>query len=235
MTGNGGGRRGRPAKLTPEQRREKARDRQRLHRQQKAERGWLRATNSGRIIYLEVFHLLDLLEFLVALKVLDSRDVENPRAIEKAVEEALGLSEIRARREELQADYDFVDRLSPSADPTFRPTGCDRGTVRFKVTHEVADVLDLEIDDTRGITQRLEDRLYRLYSNINALRHPDKVGIAWGHRNSGRHLYAFEDVAPEKARAAQEKFEEVGGVHRPLVRNLSSKGLRAVWRKQYGH
>jgi hypothetical protein len=233
VRGNGR-KRGRPAKLTPEQKRENAKRRQRLHRQQKAEREWLRATNSGRIIYLEVFHWLDLLEFLVALKVLDSRDVENPPAIERAVEEALGLAEIRARREEMQADYDFVDRIYLiSADPTFRPTSCDPGTVRFKVTHEVADVLDLEIDDTRGIKRRLEDRLYRVYSNINDLRHPDKVGIAWGHRNYGRHQHAFEDVPPEKARAAQENFEEVGSIHRPLVRNLSSKGLRKVWRRQY--
>ena len=36
----------------------------------------LRATNSGRIIYLDVLHWLDLIEFLVALKVLDPKDVE---------------------------------------------------------------------------------------------------------------------------------------------------------------
>ena len=113
-------------------------------------------------------------------------------------------------------------------DPTFRPTGRDPGTVRFKVTLEVADVLDLEIDDTRGIKERLEDHLFRLYSDIDSLRHPDKVGIAWGHRNYGRHQYAFEDVSPEKASAAQERFEEYGP-----VRNLNSKALRAVRRKAY--
>jgi len=88
--------RGRPRVLTPEQKRENAKRRQRLHRRQKADREWLRATNSGRIIYLDVLHWLDLLEFLVALKVLDSKDVENTPAIEDAVEEALGLAEIRA-------------------------------------------------------------------------------------------------------------------------------------------
>ena len=91
------------------------------------------------------------------------------------------LATIRAYREESQASYDWVSRLVlGTPDPTFRPTGRDPGTVRFKVTHEVADILDLEIDDTRGIKRRLEDILFRLYSNIGALRHPDKVGIAWG-------------------------------------------------------
>ena len=192
----------------------------------------MRATNSGRIIYLDVLHWLDLLEFLVALKMLNSEDVQNPPAIEDAVEEALGLelAEIRAHREELHASYDFVSRFRLGRpDPTFRPTSCDPGTVRFKVTHEVADVLDVEIDDTRRIKQRLEDHLFRLYSNINALRHPDKVGIAWGHRNYGRHLYAFEEVSPEQARAAQEKFEWSGP-----VRPRTAKGVAKLWRKQYG-
>ena len=231
MTSSNSGRpkRGRPRVLTPEQKRENAKRRQRLHRRQKADREWLRATNSGRIIYLDVLHWLDLLEFLVALKVLDSKDVENTPAIEDAVEEALGLAEIRVQREELDASYDFVSRLVLGGpDHTFRPTSCDPGTVRFKVTHEVADVLDLEIDDTHRIKQSREDHLFRLYSNINDLRHPDKVGIAWGHRNYGRHLYAFEDVSPEEARATQEKFERNGP-----VRNLGSKQLRALRHKVY--
>ena len=84
--------RGRPRVLTPEQKRENAKRRQRLHRQ-KADREWLRATNSGRIIYLDVLHWLDLIEFLVALRVLDPSGVESPPAIEDAVEEALGLAE----------------------------------------------------------------------------------------------------------------------------------------------
>ena len=68
------------------------------------------------------------------------------------------LATIRAYREESQASYDWVSRLVlGTPDPTFRPTGRDPGTVRFKVTHEVADILDLEIDDTRGIKRRLED------------------------------------------------------------------------------
>jgi hypothetical protein len=227
---NGGGRkRGRPTVRTPEQRRENAKRRQRLHRQQKAHREWLRATDGRCIIRLEVLHWLDLLEFLVALKVLDSKDVENPPAIEAAVGEALDLAEIRACREELQASYDFVSRyvLSPP-DPTFRPTSHDPGAVRFKVTREVAEVLDLESDDTRGIKQRLEDLLFRRYSNISALCHPDKVGIAWGHRNYGRHRYAFEDISPEEAREAQARFERDFP-----VRNLSSKALRAVRHKTY--
>jgi hypothetical protein len=222
---------GRPRVLTPEQKRENAKRRQRLHRRQKADREWLRATNSGRIIYLHVFHWLDLLEFLVALKVLNSEDVQNPPAIEDAVEEALGreLAEIRAHREELNTSYDFVSRhCLGRPDESFRPTARDPGEVRFKVTHEVADVLDLEIDDTRRIKERLEDHLFRLYCSISMLRHPDKVGIAWGHRSYGRHQYAFEEVSPEEKEAAQERFERDGP-----VRNLSSKMLKAVRNKAY--
>ena len=224
-------RRGRPKVLTPAQKRANDARRQRLHRRQNADREWLRATNSGRIIYLDVLHWLDLIEFLVALKVLDPKDVENPPVVEDAVEQAIGTSQIRAYREESQASYDWVSGLVlRTPDPTFRPTGRDPGTVRFKVTHEVADILDLEIDDTRGIKQRLEDHLFRLYSNIDSLRHPDKVGIAWGHRSYGRHRYAFEEVSPEEARAAQERFER----NHP-VRNLSSKQLRAVRNKVYSN
>ncbi|HEX2446857.1 MAG TPA: hypothetical protein VHK26_01545 [Methyloceanibacter sp.] len=102
--------------------------------------------------------------------------------------------------------------------------------MRFKVTHEVADVLDLDIDDTRGIKERLEDHLFRLYSNIGSLRHPDKVGIVWGHRNYGRHQYAFEDVSPEEATAAQMKFERDFP-----VRPRTTKGLRRLWRLKYSN
>ena len=77
-----------PRVLTPEQKRGNATRRQRVHRRKQADREWSRATNSGRIIYLEVLHWLDLLEFLVALKVLALEDVENPPAIEDAVGEA---------------------------------------------------------------------------------------------------------------------------------------------------
>jgi len=189
MKSRGGGRkRGRPSSQTPKDKREQDRLRQRAWRRKQADKEWERVTNSGRIIYLDVLYWLDLLEFLVALKVLDPKDAENPPAIEDAVGEALGLAEIRAYREELAASYDFISRyVLRDPDPTFRPTGRDPGMVRFKVTLEVADLLDLEIDDTRGIKQRLEDHLFRLYSNIDSLRHPDKVGIAWGNRNYVRH------------------------------------------------
>lgn len=228
MKSSGGGRkRGRPASQTPKEKREKARLRQRAWRREQADREWLRATNSDCIIYLDVLHWLDLVEFLVALKLLDLKDVENPPAIEDAVGEALGLAEIRAHRERLNASYDFVSRyVLRSADPTFRPTSCNPDTVRFKVTLEVADVLDLEIDDTRGIKERLEDILFRRYSNISALRHPDKVGHAWGSWSYGRHRDSVEDVPPEKAREAQMKFE--GESVKP------PRDPRKLWRMLYG-
>ena len=163
---------------------------------------------------------------------LDVKDVQNPTAIEEAVVEALDLPRIRARREEFQASYDHVSRYYlPHADQTFRPTSREPGAVRFKVTREVAETLELEIDDTRGIKQHLEDHLYRLYSNIDALRPPpDKVGIAWGNRNYGRHLHAFENVSPEEATAAQQRFER----DFPL-RNLSSKQLGLARNKAYSN
>src|SRR5262245_7983833 len=110
---NGGRKRGRPTTLTPEQKRENAKRRQRLHRRQKADREWLRVTNGRCIISLEVLHWLDLLEFLVALNDLDPKDVENPPAIEAAAEEALGreFAMIRASREDLATGYDFVSQF----------------------------------------------------------------------------------------------------------------------------
>lgn len=93
MKSNGGGRkRGRPATSTPDRKRKQGRLRQSRRRRRQADEKWLRGTNSGRIIYLDVLHWLDLLEFLVALKALDPKDAENPPAIEDAVGEALGFA-----------------------------------------------------------------------------------------------------------------------------------------------
>ena len=165
MLSKGGGRkRGRPA-TTPEQKREKARLRQARHRRQVADEQFARLTNSARIIDLEVLHWLDLLDFLVTIKLLDPRNVENAPKIEDAVGELLKrhLNELRAWREEtggLGSEY-FYNMMMPCG-PNFRPRSAESGTVRVRVAIDDAEALEIDIDDARQMKNHLEHVLFRI-------------------------------------------------------------------------
>jgi hypothetical protein len=196
----GGRKRGRPAKLTPEQKREKERLRKAKNRRRIADAQWARVTNSARVIDLAVLHWLDLLDFLVEIGLLDQRNVENVPAIEDAVEDLLNhhLDELRAWREADATGADYIFRLPLSGPgPNFRPSRSGPGTVRFRIDLDDAEAQEIDIDDTRRITERLEGTLFRLYSSIEDWRRPDAYGIAWGSWNHGRGLHAYNPWKPK--------------------------------------
>lgn len=199
-------RRGRPP-VPPEQKREKAKLRQQRSRRKAAEQQFAEATNGGRRVELCVLHWLDLLDFLVTVDLLDGHDVENVFKIEAAVGSLLNfhLDELRAFRESIDGSY-CIQLPAEQPGPNFRPSSSGPGTVWFWTDRDDAKIL--ELDDEIQIKERLEDILFRIYSNIEDHRRPDALGIPWGSFSYGRHKYAFENVTREEAKAAQDRFEE---------------------------
>jgi hypothetical protein len=198
----GGVKRGRPAFLTAEQKRERERLRKARQRRERADQEWARLTNSARYIELEVLHWLDLLDFLVAAALLDEKDVENPPAIEDAVGDLLNqhLDELRAMDEAEKTGSQYRYRLICWGEgENYRPRHSGGGTVRFCIDLADAEVLEIDIEDTRRLRDRLERVLFRYYSNIEDLRRPDAYGIPWGSFNYGRGEKAFDEHKPKPA------------------------------------
>jgi hypothetical protein len=208
--------------LTPEQKRERQRLKKARQRTRIADKQWTRLTNSGWLVELEVLHWLDMLDFLVALELLDDKDVENVSAIEEAVEQVLWwhFAEVGACREAKEKGLEYQNQFPFNGPgPNFHPRRSGLGTVRFRVRLEDADVLELEIEDRRGIKERLEQILFRHYADIEILRGPDAYGIAWGSWNYGRGWRSFEKDAPKpepvptwtdaEVRERQTKFDRV--------------------------
>ena len=165
----------------------------------------MRLTNSGRRVELRIMHWENLVEFLVTVGLLDERNVRNDPKIEEAVGDLLNfhIGELRA----FQESYNYRFQLPlPEPGPNFRPCSSEPRTVGFWTDVDDAEALELEIEDMRGIRDRLEEIVFRFYSAIEDWRRPDSMGIAWGSWNYGRHRDAF--LTEEEARAGQHRFEE---------------------------
>jgi hypothetical protein len=91
MRSSGGGRRGRPVTLTPEEKlgreRERWRRRKARKRKREADRSFVQSTPQGYFAQLWVFHYFDLVEALVDVGLLDANDAEIPSRVDSAVDQ----------------------------------------------------------------------------------------------------------------------------------------------------
>jgi hypothetical protein len=165
-------------RLTPEEKLRRERKRwsndNKRRSKETADSKWLRATNSGYIETIEVFHWNPLVEYLIWTRRLNEMDAESPPRIDEAVDDLFlayvneydTLSHIRECRD-MGINPDHLYGCRPNH--IFRGRSGDGvGKVRVKVTMDLVERLGLETecDNRRKIRRALEELLFALYSNI---------------------------------------------------------------------